>query len=151
MATRVSEKDDVMKSGRMESILRQYSKKARDFQRPWTATTSGGTPLRRSSVAPPILKQWPISLQRLMNQERVMGDHPPLTVSKANKGAWLGTIAFAEIWWSRAVTGFVRSLTWDKIIFAPLPRVVLVQGMWNTDQETPFTGLLREIVVDRAT
>ena len=53
-----------MKVGRISSILRQYSRKARDFQLPCNATTSGGVPLSRSSVVPPIRKEWPVRVSR---------------------------------------------------------------------------------------
>lgn len=161
MATRASENDDVTKSGRMESILRQYSKKARDFQRPWTATMSGGTPLRRSSVAPPILKQWPessinphsfqIRLQCERNHGRVIGAQLPEAVSKANKGACMGMDVFADKWWLKAEKGFVQSSTHDKIILVPAPRDVFDQGMRKDDQETPLGGDLEVMVVERAT
>jgi hypothetical protein len=161
MATRASEKEEVMKRGRIESILRQYSRKALDFHRPWTATTSGGTPLSKSSVAPPILKQWPVSsinpasfqtwLQRKRNHVWVIGDQFPDAVSKANKGACGGTIALAERWWLNAETGLVKSSTRDKIIFVPAPSEVFDHGITNDDQETPFGGDLRVILVERAT
>lgn len=86
----------VIKRGRIDSIQRQYSKNALDFQRPCAATISGGVPRNKSSVAPPIRKQCPVSrgrpadaqtlLQRVMNQVRVMGDQPS-GVSNAKKGA----------------------------------------------------------------
>lgn len=151
----MSEKDNVTKRGSIKSILLQYSKNALDFQWPCTAMTSGGTPLRRSSVAPPILKQCPVSserpalfqtwLQRVRNHERVIGAHPPLAVSKANRGAWEGTNALAEMWWLKADTGSVKSSTRDKMIFAPALSVVFDQGILNDDQETPLAGALRVI------
>ena len=84
--------------GRIDSILRQYSRNARDFQLPCTATTSGGVPRSRSSVAPPMRKLCPVrvdspfdcqtSLQRSRNQDLVSGDQPgEATVSNANNGA----------------------------------------------------------------
>jgi hypothetical protein len=52
-----SENDEVIKTSKIESIFLQYSRKALDFHLPCIATMSGGVPLKRSSVAFPILKQ----------------------------------------------------------------------------------------------
>ena len=54
MVRREAEPTEEMNKGKIDSIFRQYSKKARDFQRPWTATMSGGTPIKRRWVAPPM-------------------------------------------------------------------------------------------------
>lgn len=160
IVTQTSANDDVMKRGRMKSILHQCSKNAWDFQQPCTATTSGGTPLRRSSVAPPILKQWPVSCKRpasfqiwlhhVRNHGRVMGAHPPLAVSKAKRGAWGGTMVLAEIWWLSVETGLEMSSTRDKIILALVLSVVFDQGIGNDDQDTPLAGDLWVILMDRA-
>lgn len=68
----------------------QYSRNTWDFQRPCTGTTSGGVPLKRSSVAPPILQQWPINcscpdfsnilLHLSMNHSLFIGAHLPSAV-----------------------------------------------------------------------
>jgi len=39
---------------------RQYRKKESEDQRPVAFTTSGGVPATKSSVVPPIRKQWPV-------------------------------------------------------------------------------------------
>jgi hypothetical protein len=49
-------KEDDIKSGKMVSIRRQYSRKEQEFQRPCVAMMSGCMPSNNSSVAPPIQK-----------------------------------------------------------------------------------------------
>jgi hypothetical protein len=56
---RESENAEVIKTGKIELIFLQYSRNALDFHLPCIATTSGGVPLKRSSVAPPILNNGP--------------------------------------------------------------------------------------------
>lgn len=79
---------------------------------------------------------------------QVIGAHPPLAVSKANRGVCGGMDVLADIWWSKAETGFMRSLTWERIIFALVLREVLDQGMRKDDHETPFEGVLQVITVE---
>jgi hypothetical protein len=76
--------------GRISSMRRQYSKKAKDVHPPVAATISGGTPARSSSTAPPIRKLWPwtcvspaldqIPVQNDMNLDLVMCSQPPSRV-----------------------------------------------------------------------
>lgn len=85
-----------------------------------------------------------MSLQRVMNHVLVMGDHPS-GVSKAKKGACEGTAELADKWCVRAVNGSVESSIFVATISAPSLCVVLVHGMWKTENEMPFA------VVDRLT
>lgn len=153
IAIHESENDEVIKRGRIDSILRQYSRKACDFQRPWTATTSGGTPQRRSSVAPPIWKQCPVSskrladlqiwLQRAKNHGFVIAAQHPSAVSYAKNGASGGTAVLAARWWLTAVNAFVLSFKFEIMISAPSPWDVFVHGMWRTEYFTPSGGARR--------
>ena len=54
--------------GIISSSLRQYSRNAMDNQPPREATTSGGTPDRRSSTVPPIRKLWTEKGLRLVDE-----------------------------------------------------------------------------------
>ena len=54
--------------GIISSSLHQYSRNAMDNQLPKEATTSGGTPDRRSSTVPPIWKLWPEKGLRLADE-----------------------------------------------------------------------------------
>jgi hypothetical protein len=70
-------------------------------------------------------------LHRVRNQLRVKGDHDPLAVSYAKKGAERGTDLLCCKWMLRACNGHAGSSLAVMDMIAPSVVVVLVHGICN--------------------
>ena len=136
---RAQEKDLEIKIGRINWILRQYSRKAFDFHLPWMQTMSGWIPLKSISVHPPMRKAWalrgskPAVTQTWLHLSSqlvfIRGSQLLLGVSNVNMGVSHGTFLFADLWYFKAATQEVQSSMSVMMILVPLVPVVLDQGM----------------------
>ena len=135
----------------------QYSRKATDFQCPWTMMMKGSTPMRNKWVVPTIWKLWPVNGKRSLDSQislhleihhgLLIGKKQPSAVLNANRCPDGGALLLIHMWLVKAHCMLQLQPESIHIINLPCSLVFVwgAQNEWNRMFETirpDFWGVL---------